>query len=132
MSTSNLKLRERLLALLDEGKPSSLEAPVVVREQSLGTLKGEAATSEPAGVQPAVVEKSDTTIPGACSKCGGTLFLEVGGGGKRCQACGKQTNVAHTNGVARRELESFSGGRTNFYPKGFAMALARIAGFGRR
>jgi hypothetical protein len=121
--TPTLKLRERLLALLDEGKPSPVNTPVIVCEQS----------TEPATVQPVVVvEGASTTAPGACSKCGSTLFILVGGGGKRCQGCGAQSNVVHANGISRRNMDSYEGGRAHFQPKGFAIALARMVGLSRR
>jgi hypothetical protein len=130
MSNSNLKLRERLLALLDEGKPSPVKASVVVREQSLGTLKGDEPSS-PAVVQLAVVEEASATAPDTCPRCG-DVMRHIGGPGKRCQACGHQPKVNQATGISRADVPNYEGGQADFHPKGFAMALARIADFGRR
>jgi hypothetical protein len=54
-------------------------------------------------------------------------------GGQRCNSCGWQSNLNQpTNGVPRSQLETFSGGRANFHPKGFMVALARLFGAGRK
>jgi hypothetical protein len=70
--------------------------------------------------------------PGACQKCGSTLFSYPGGAGKRCQTCGLQTGVVHSNGVPRSQLESFSGGRAQFNTRGFCVALTRLFAGSRR
>jgi hypothetical protein len=134
-----MSLRDKLLSLLSQSDeevsndptPSpSVPAPVmvVVREKLLGSLTEKQEATEPAVVKPLVVEKAGTMAPGACPRCGSTLFSYPGGSGKRCQACGLQTGMPRSNGVKRSELESFSGGRMKMNTAPFFQALARLRG----
>lgn len=74
---------------------------------------------------------SAPTRKGGCPKCG-DVMRTIGGPGKRCQACGYQPRVNQATGISRAAIDSYESGRANLHPQGFAMALARIIGFGRR
>jgi hypothetical protein len=67
--------------------------------------------------------------PGACQKCGSTLFSYPAGAGKRCQACGLQTGAVRSNGVPRSQLETWRSGTAKWNPPAFMQALVRL---GRR
>lgn len=66
-----------------------------------------------------------TAHPGDCPRCG-EVMRHIGAPGKRCQACGYQPRVNQAAGISRAEIDDYEGGRANFQPRGFAMALARL------
>ncbi len=84
---------------------------------------------------PPVIAKPHATAPTACPSCGSSSPLqEIGGGGWRCQACGKQTGVEHPNGLSRKDLENYTGppARAQMNRAPFFQASARMRGFGNR
>jgi DNA-directed RNA polymerase subunit M/transcription elongation factor TFIIS len=86
-------------------------------------------------VPPVVVKLPRAATPSECPACGSSLLQAVGGGGLRCQACGNQTNVEHSNGLSRKDLESYDGkpahAQMQAPASAFFQALARMRGFGR-
>jgi hypothetical protein len=117
-----MSLRDKLLQELRGPKSPS----------TISSNHADEALVEPGTPMPAPPSPPVAHPPGSCSRCGSTLFSYPGGAGKRCQGCGTQTDVVHSNGVKRSELDTFSGGRMKMNPVPFFMALARIRGFGGR
>jgi|SRR6266403_356480 len=74
-----------------------------------------------------------STAPSACLNCSGTQLQQIGPEW-RCASCGWQSGGTNqpTNGVARAQLGSFSGGRAKINSGAFYTALSWMRGLGGR
>ncbi|MGB7283317.1 MAG: hypothetical protein WBE13_13725 [Candidatus Acidiferrum sp.] len=128
MSTSNnQQLREKLLALLGDDTTRRTEA--FTRADNIPAQHEKEAPQETS--IPLPPSQSVVAARGDCPQCGDWM-RSIGGPGKRCQACGHQPKVNQAMGISRAAIDDYEGGRADFHPKGFAMAMARMVGFGRR
>jgi ribosomal protein L37AE/L43A len=85
----------------------------------------------PAPVPPFVVKPAKA--PGTCP-CGSELVQAVGGGGWRCAQCGVQAGVERSNGLSRKDLESYEGKPAHVQMNGSSFFYRALVGiqFGRR